>query len=207
IVSGLDNRFKASVPIYGCGFLSENSCWLKDFARMGPQNTKKWVNLWDPKQYVGSAVMPMLFVNGGQDFAYPPDSHAKTYGLVKSDKNLRFTPTLPHGHIFDKPKAVQVFIDHHLKGTDGLHKVTDLKTTNSKVIVIVETEHSLKSAKLHYTMDKLPGDNKKRKWQSVDAQIDKYDVSSQLPPAGASIWFLTVTDERDLTVSTPLQFK
>ena len=102
IVSGLDNRFKASVPVYGCGFLHENSCWKEsDLAGLSEENRAKWVKLWDPSQYVGSASMPMLFVTGGQDFAYPPDSHAKTFGLVKSDKNLRFTPNLPHSHIFD----------------------------------------------------------------------------------------------------------
>ena len=28
IVAGLDNRFKAAVPVYGCGFLHKNSVWL-----------------------------------------------------------------------------------------------------------------------------------------------------------------------------------
>ena len=28
IVAGLDNRFQAAVPVYGCGFLHENSVWL-----------------------------------------------------------------------------------------------------------------------------------------------------------------------------------
>ena len=36
IVAGLDNRFKAAVPVYGCGFLHENSVWLDQFANMTP---------------------------------------------------------------------------------------------------------------------------------------------------------------------------
>ena len=28
IVAGLDDRLKVAVPVYGCGFLHENSCWL-----------------------------------------------------------------------------------------------------------------------------------------------------------------------------------
>ena len=34
IIAGLDSRFKAAVPVYGCGFLHENSFWLNNFAKM-----------------------------------------------------------------------------------------------------------------------------------------------------------------------------
>jgi cephalosporin-C deacetylase-like acetyl esterase len=69
IVAGLDNRFQAAVPVYGCGFLHENSAWLGDFAKMSQEHQAKWVKLWDPSRYVGSAAMPMLLVNGGNDGA------------------------------------------------------------------------------------------------------------------------------------------
>ena len=84
IVAGLDNRFKAAVPVYGCGFLHENSVWLPQFEKMTPEQRDKWVRLWDPSMYIGSAAMPVLFINGTNDFAYPLDSYAKTYGLVKA---------------------------------------------------------------------------------------------------------------------------
>ena len=128
IVAGLDNRFQAAVPIYGCGFLHENSAWLGDFAKMSPEHQAKWVKLWDPSQYVGSAAMPMLFVNGGKDFAYPPDSHAKTFALVQSPSYLHFVPDLPHGHIFDRPKAIEHFIEHRLNNGPAL---TQLSTATS----------------------------------------------------------------------------
>jgi hypothetical protein len=49
----------------------ENSFWLGRFKKMSPENRANWINRWDPSIYVGSASMPMLFVNGGKDFAYP----------------------------------------------------------------------------------------------------------------------------------------
>lgn len=208
IVSGLDNRFKASVPVYGCGFLHENSCWKKnDLGSMTDENRNKWVELWDPSKYVGSAVMPMLFVNGGQDFAYPPDSHAKTYGLVKSEKNLYFTPSLRHGHIFDKPKAVEVFIDSKLKSGLPLAKISSVKLNGSKIVGTVDSPVNLKRAQLHYTLDKLPGDNRKRKWISVSAELKGREIIANKAPLNASIWFLTVTDERGLLVSSELVLK
>ena len=206
IVAGLDNRFKAAVPVYGCGFLHENSVWLPQFAKMSAEDKAKWVRLWDPSQYVGSAAMPMLFVNGGNDGAYPPDSHAKTYALVQTPKNLRFSPELPHGHIFDRPKAIEIFIDHHLKNGTRLSKITSLDIGEKSVTARVSTETKLVSGQLHYTTDALPGDCKTRKWHGLPATIDQDRVTVERPPKDTVIWFLTVTDERDTMVSSRLIF-
>ena len=73
------------MPVYGCGFLQDNSCWKpSDFARMNDVQRKKWHLLWDPSMYLASARMPVFFVNGSNDFAYPLDSHAKTCDLVRT---------------------------------------------------------------------------------------------------------------------------
>lgn len=206
IVSGLDNRFKAAVPVYGCGFLHANSAWLGRFKGMTPENRAKWVRLWDPSMYVGSAAMAMLFVNGGKDFAYPPDSHARTYALVKSAKNIRFSPDLRHGHIFDRPKAIEVFLDHHLKGGAPLALVLSPGIEKGRVVASVKTQTKLVSAKLHYTTAELPGNPGARKWIETAATIVDNRIVVDLPPKNATIWFLTVIDERKTTVSSKLVF-
>jgi len=206
IVAGLDDRFRAAVPVYGCGFLHENSCWVGEFKRMTPQHRERWVQLWDPSRYVGSASMPVLFVNGGRDFAYPPDSHAKTYDLVRSPKNLHFVPELAHGHIFDRPGAVEVFIDHHLKGKTPLARIGVPEIGRKRVTAIVDAKTKLVSAQLHYTSDRLPGNNRARKWISRPAAIEPPGITSELPPPKATIWFLTVKDERGTIVSSQLMF-
>lgn len=204
IVAGLDNRFKAAVPVYGCGFLYENSVWLDQFARMTPEHREKWINLWDPSMYVGSASMPMLFVNGGQDFAYPPDSYAKTCALVKSTKIVHFTPSLPHGHIFDRPKAIELFVEQCLNGGTPLPVLEPVRVGNDHVWARVESKTKLVSAELHYTTDTLPGDNKNRVWHSRPATARENRIVADTPPEDATAWFLTVTDERDATVSSEI---
>jgi len=206
IVAGLDNRFKAAVPVYGCGFLHENSAWLNEFKKMSAQDKAKWVRLWDPSMYVGSASMPMLFVNGGKDFAYPPDSWAKTYGLVKSPKSLRFSPELTHGHIFDHPKAIEVFVGQCLKGGVPLPRIASPVVEEKQVVVNVDTQTKLVSAQLYYTLDPLPGDNKTRKWNAQPAVIKQNRIAADRVPEHTTIWFMTVTDERGVTVSTELVF-
>jgi poly(3-hydroxybutyrate) depolymerase len=204
IVSGLDNRFQAAVPVYGCGFLHENSAWLGDFSKMSAENKAKWIKLWDPSRYVGLAAMPMLFVNGGKDFAYPPDSHAKTYGLVKSAKYLHFVPDLPHGHIFDRPSAVEHFIDSQLNGGPPLSRISKPTLKNGKALGTVDTTTSLVEAALHFTTARLSGDARTREWTSRPATINGKTIAADSPPDDATAWFLTVKDERDVLTASPL---
>ncbi len=204
IVAGLDDRFRAAVPVYGCGFLHENSAWLGDFAKMSAEHQAKWVNLWDPSRYVGSATMPMLFVNGGKDAAYPPDSHARTYALVKSPKYLHFVPDLPHGHIFDRPTVIEVFVEQQINNGSPLPRIFDPLIDDGRVTATVETSTPLVQANLHYTTDQLSGDAKKRAWQTEPATIDGERIAAKAPPPATTAWFLTVQDRRDVLVSSPL---
>jgi len=206
IVAGLDSRFKAAVPVYGCGFLHENSTWLNEFEKMSAESRAKWIQLWDPSQYVGSATMPILFANGGKDFAYPPDSYARTYDLVRSEKNIRFVPDMPHGHIFDRPKAVEVFIRHHLENGMPLARISSPEITETLVSAKVDTKTKLVAAELHYTLDALPGNPRTRKWLKQPATIEQDVITSKRPPENAQIWFLTVMDERKTVVSSKLMF-
>jgi cephalosporin-C deacetylase-like acetyl esterase len=208
IVAGLDNRFKAAVPVYGCGFIYANSVnsWMQEFENMSDANRQKWITLWDPSQYVGSASMPMLFVNGGTDFAYYPDSYAKTYALVKSPKNIRYTPSLKHGHIFDRPRAIEVFIDSHIKQGTPLANITELDMDNDMVKATVDAPTKLITATMHYTLDSLNIDNKTRTWHSIPATVKDNTIFAKPPPEDTMIWFLTVTDERQTQVSSWLVF-
>src|SRR5688572_20590334 len=63
IVAGVDSRFSAAVPVYGCGYLDENSAWLDRFEKMTPEDRERWVALWDPSRYLPAVSAPILFVN------------------------------------------------------------------------------------------------------------------------------------------------
>jgi dienelactone hydrolase len=69
VVAGIDQRFKFAAPVYGCGYLGENSAWLPAFEKMGQEKAGRWLELWDPSQYLPHAKMPLLWVNGTNDFA------------------------------------------------------------------------------------------------------------------------------------------
>jgi dipeptidyl aminopeptidase/acylaminoacyl peptidase len=205
IVAGLDNRFKAAVPVYGCGFLHENSIWLNQFAKMKPQQKDKWIQLWEPSMYMGLATMPVFFVNGTNDFAYPLDSYSKTYNLVKSERNYRITVNMPHGHQQGwAPEEIGIFVDQYLKGGISLPIVMRPKLTNEEVHVMVKSKTNLISANLHYTTGTVPIN--KLNWENIPARVDGKRIISTAPPDEATIWFLTVRDSRGAVISSELVF-
>ena len=81
IASGLDDRFQFAVPVYGCGFLGEDSAWVPEFKKMGTKGDR-WLAMWDPSHYLKSGMMPKLWVTGTNDFAYPMNALQKSYRLA-----------------------------------------------------------------------------------------------------------------------------
>jgi cephalosporin-C deacetylase-like acetyl esterase len=52
IIAGLDDRLKAAVPVYGCGYLHENSVWKENrLDKMEVPIREKWVRNFDPSSY------------------------------------------------------------------------------------------------------------------------------------------------------------
>jgi len=212
IVAGLDNRFRAAVPVYGCGFLHEGSIWDGRFAKMNEKQRARWVELWDPSRYVGSAKMPVFFVNGTNDFAYWLESYKKTYDLVKSPREFRITVNMPHGHHQGwAPKEIGAFIDSKLLGTAPLPRINRIRTIEGKIeaIFVADQRHEVKSGELHYTTDGPP--HKERRWTSkparvVDVKVAPPKIVVDVPPKDAKIWFLTANDDRGFVSSSSLVF-
>jgi dienelactone hydrolase len=97
LAASADARFKFAAPVYGCGFLADNSAWLSNFKAMGPTRTERWVKLWDPSSYLASATMPFLWVTGSNDFFFPLDSLQKSYRLPPGERRLCVRLLMPHG--------------------------------------------------------------------------------------------------------------
>ncbi len=201
IVTGLDDRLKVSVPVYGCGFLHENSAWLEQFARMGREKRDRWVRHFDPSQYLPGVSCPILFVNGTNDFAYPLDSYQKCYRLVPGRVDLRIQVRMPHGHQAGwAPKEIGLYVDSVLTGGDPLPRLGPMETARGKARAAVTSKVPLVGARLHYTTDTGPW--QERTWHSVDAELAQGAVEAALPSERPLVYYLSVTDRRDAMVST-----
>jgi hypothetical protein len=200
IVSGLDDRLKVAVPVYGCGFIYENSAWTETFRALPDKQREMWIANFDPSRYLGRASMPMLFVNGTNDFAYWLDSYQKSYRLVRK-RALCVTVNMPHSHQDGwAPVEIGLFVDSHLRGGVPLAWVKSAKRRGSLVEVRFESRMPVKSTALHYTTDTGPWPG--RKWETGEAQIDGNIIRVRIPDARPLVYFVTLTDGRGGTVST-----
>jgi len=202
IVAGIDHRFQAAVPVYGCGFLHENSHWVEpNFRPMAPELRERWVANFDPSRYLAGVRCPILFLNGTNDFAYPLDSYQKCYSLVKAPVTLSVQVRLPHGHIWTFPE-VDTFIDSAVRGGDPLPKCgpLELSADRTSASARVDSKQAIKQTHLHFTADSGPW--QKRAWQTVDAELKDGVLRAKLPEARPLTYYLSVKDERGVTVST-----
>lgn len=201
IVAGIDDRLKVAVPVYGCGFLHENSVWLESrIAKMTAEHRDRWVSHWDPSQYLAGVSCPILFLNGSNDFAYPMDSYKKCYQLVAERfRKVSVKIKLPHGHIWTFGE-VDAFVDSHLKSTPPLATLDVMRISGERVTAKVSAPVPVTKAEFHFTTDTGPW--QKRQWFSKPAEFKDGIVTAPLPTERPLVCYLSVTDSRGVAVST-----
>lgn len=206
IVAGVDSRFHAAVPVYGCGYLTENSKWLDRYARMTPEQKERWITLWDPKQYLPAVSMPILFVNGTNDFAYPLDSYMKSYEAVPDDvhKQLSITVKMSHSHPAGwNPPQIGHFMDQWLKRGEPLPMLDRPQVKGDQVELRYDTA-SVASAAIHWTVDDKAVNA--HDWKTADATVEEDIIRAPKPPENAKLWYMTVKTADDSLVSTEVIF-
>ncbi len=203
ITAGLDPRFQLAVPVYGCGFLGENSAWLGRFNKMGREQAETWLGRWDPSVYLPRAAMPMLWVTGTNDFAYPMDSLRKSYRLPKGPRTLCIRIRMRHGHNGpgENPREIHAFADAILKEGVPLARIVKQGVDGNRAWATYAASEPVSRAELTYTKDSGPW--KPRKWEAAPATVDASAkrVSAGIPE-GATVFYLNLFDGRKCVVST-----
>jgi len=206
LVASLDDRFKAAVPVYGCGFLFEGESVQKPSIGKLGERRERWIQAYDPSSLLADCRVPILFVNGTNDVHYPLDSYQKSFDLVPGRKQMRIEVNMPHGHAPGwAPQEIGLFIDSFCRDGKPLPVPGKLEADGDQVRLPFDSAVPLKSAALHYTAD--AGLRSKRTWQSLPAEIHDDIVTAPKPPIGANTWFISLTDERDAMVTSPIQFQ
>jgi hypothetical protein len=146
--------------------------------------------------------MPMLWVNGTNDFAYTMNAWQKSYRLPKSAHTLALRPRMPHGHggPGENPKEIHVFADSIVNGGAPLAKITGQGRDARNVWATVSSEHPISKAELEFTKDTGPW--QKRLWEVAPAQIENGNKVLATIPEGTTVYYLNLTDDRDCIVST-----
>ncbi|HNQ35257.1 MAG TPA: acetylxylan esterase [bacterium] len=203
IAAGVDPRFKFAAPVYGCGFLGDNSIWLDDFRRMGTEKSGRWLRLWDPSVYLPLVKTPLLWVTGPTDAAYPLDSLQKSYRLPPSPRTLCVRVGMTHGHggPGENPEEIRTRAEARLKGGIDLARITAAGREGRRAFVSFEGRVPVVKAELNYTTDAGPW--RERKWQTIPAELDAAAGRAEGPlPKGATVYYFNLADERRLVVSS-----
>jgi len=202
IVAGVDSRFKFAVPVYGCGYLYENSTWLGDFKAMGEDKAARWTNLWDPSVYLPSARMPMFWVSGTNDFAFPLDSLQKSYTAPGGSPFLSIPGDMKHGQNEGaEPEVIHAFADSILRNGKQLPKIIGSQITKNRIELTYQSELPVDSAELLFTKNQEGW--KERKWLSVPAEMNGKSKVSATIPEGTKAFFLNLKDPRGFVISSP----
>ena len=203
ITASVDPRFKAAVPVYGCGFLYEGESVQKpSIDKLTPASREKWIALYDPSRHLPCCHVPLFFVNGTHDIHYPLDSYARTIALPTGPVRVRIEPEMPHSSEHGwAPEEIGLFIDSHCRSESiPLPKLQAPVVSADSINVPYSSSVPLKLAALHYTADNGPRDQ--RTWQQLEAIISNGSIVAPPLPPEANTWFINATDERGAMVST-----
>jgi dienelactone hydrolase len=206
LVASLDDRFRAAVPVYGCGFLHVGESVQKPaIDKLGEQRAE-WVRLYDPSSVLPRCQVPILFVNGTHDVHYPLDSYQRSFELVPGKKQIRIEVEMRHSHPAGwAPEEIGLFIDSYCRNGNPLPVPGALRLEADRVRLAYTSEVPVRSAALHYTTEE--GLRSERAWKSLPAEVHAAEITAPRPPAEANTWFLALTDERGAMVTTPVQFR
>jgi dienelactone hydrolase len=203
IAAGVDPRFKFAAPVYGCGFLGDNSVWLSEFQKMGNEKARRWLTNWDPSVYLPRVQVPMLWVTGTTDFAFPLDSLKKSYRLGPAARILAVRVGMPHGHgePGENPPEIQAMADTLLKSGVPLARIERTGRTGRTAWISFESPAPILKAELNYTTGSNPW--QQREWMTLpaDLAVNARRASAILPP-GVTVYYFNLWDERNLVVSS-----
>lgn len=206
IAMSLDDRLKAAVPVYGCGFLHENSVWVPILNGLPEDERRIWVENFDPSRYLARCRIPVLWVNGTNDAAYPLDSYQKSYLATKSPPTLCVTVNMPHGHEAGWARhEIHLFVDGFFRTRElaqPLAAVGPPVVDDKTVRVGYSGPSAIQRAELHWTSD-TDKPWPQRAWATARGEVLGLDLAqAELPAARPLIFFLTLTDVRGAVVST-----
>ncbi len=206
LTAGVDARLRCAVPVYGCGFLGHNSGWRDNaFDHVDPARVQRWLDLWDPSQYLPHAGQPFLWVSGTNDSSYPLDSLARSYGVrpAAAPLTLCLRPAMPHGHSAGwAPAEIMRFADSHLADGAPLPRVSPATVRDGQLEATFQSVHPLRRAELVYT--RALGHWRDRTYNVAPAEVDADagQISVSIP-GFTTVCYLNLIDDAEHLVSTP----
>ena len=202
VFAGVNPQLACAVPVYGCGFLGQSSHWKwQTFPSLPAKNVQRWLELWDPSNFLPNAKCPICWVSGSNDFAYPVDALTASSNLPRTPKILSIRHELPHSHVEGwAPAEIYTFVDSILTGGQPLPRVKSSGFNEKEIWLEFDPSIPVSRAEINYT--RATGYLPDRKYNRMPVEIDHKTgrVQCAIPPLTTGA-FLNVFDAQDHVVS------
>ncbi len=197
---GVDQRFKAAVPVYGCGYIYMYNRWFADVGK-GDKSEARWIELFDPSSSLKVTKVPMLFVNSPKDPWYPLSIWTKSVEAAGAQACL--IADLGHSHPAGwRPREIEAFISSKLNGTKPTVSFGELRIVNSMASCMFSSKTPVpKTALLYYTEGGDGDEWFKYKWKSAPARITGRNIVAKIPDAAKAV-YLSVEDDAGIKSSS-----
>ena len=172
VVAGVDKRFNAFAPVYGAGYLYEDSFW-QDKGTFGGEDLEGWIARYDPSSYLPYATKPMLFVSGINDNCFSVSARVKSYALPKGKVFYSQRQGLGHGWTWSQTYEIVAFMKHVLLGEDTVSLLDDVSQTGNTVSLRYGTK-KFDKVFITYTTST---DEDSHKWTFSTAEVKEKDGS------------------------------
>ena len=206
--SGVDKRFACFAPVYGAGYLYEDSKWtgLNDKVLVNGlrgKGLKEWIKYYDPSSYLTFDVKPTLFVSGINDNCFSAVNRQKSARLVKGKKFFAQHSDLGHGHWYVRTPEIYEFFHHVLFGKEI--SIIDGITINGGVATLRYNVKRFDTVKFVYTTSK---EKDSHKWEFVSETVEPVNgvYSYPLPKGAVACTFEVYHNDisRDCVFSTEI---
>jgi dienelactone hydrolase len=207
IVAGVDDRFAAFSPMYGSGFVYEDSCWTTNEKKFGGEaHRAEWVKLYDPSSYLPNAAKPMLYISGVDDAFFSTVSRAKSAALVKGEVYYSQRSELPHGHCWMLAHEIPAFFRQVLYGGNSYVKLNGAAVQDG-VATLRTGEQAYKEVNFVYTLS-TDEDSHKWKWETILLTVAQGEYACKIPDGATAYLFETCQKETGEPIyqSTPVYF-
>ncbi|NLM79158.1 MAG: prolyl oligopeptidase family serine peptidase [Ruminococcaceae bacterium] len=198
LTAGIDSRFRCAAPVYGCGFVSETSIWTENgsFSGITASQFRDWQTHWDPAAVLPQAKMPMLWLNGSNDFAYWPPIWQKSALTAGGPRQLCLKVRWPHGHIPAAEENTEIvrFFQAHLLDGRPLLTLSPLQADGRLIRVCYHADRPPLCASLVVTRDEGPWPE--RQWHQLPAELLSGEAAAQaVLPDGTTAAYLSLLSE------------
>jgi len=205
VATGIDNRFKFAVPVYGCGFMQYSPTYanvltgvMKNF----------YQNNWEPSLYLPLQQQSTLFVNGTNDFHFSMKSFTETYKASPKEKFLRIELNMIHGHQTGwSPIEIYNFADYITKAAEKPVLFTAETKMNNELNYSYDYSGVVDKAIVYYTT--APGNwaGPNYQWLSINAVLSTVNktVTATLPSNAAAYFVNVVNASKGTMYSSPMK--